>query len=87
MPTLVVYIQFFQKINNSKKSLSKEFYIIIESEKNEKINKSKEIIENELNEKYFKIKECLARCGNKCYEINEEDKIVVIYKNFFYKKE
>ncbi len=78
------YIENIKNINNSKKSSTKEFYIIIENEKieNEKYNNEKEIIENDLKEKYFKIKECLSRCGNQCIEINSKKEILEIYTQF-----
>ena len=78
------YIENIKKINITKKSSSKKFYIIIENEKtNEKNTNLNEIIENELKEKYFKIKENLSRCGNNCYEITEKNEILDIYFSFF----
>ena len=78
------YIENIKNINNSKKSSTKEFYIIVENEKieNEKYNNEKEIIENDLKEKYFKIKECLSRCGNNCIEINSKKEVTNIYTTF-----
>lgn len=68
------YIEFINKLNYSKNSATKDFYIII----NKKIDKYKsfEIIENDLQEKYFKIKECLSRCGNSVIEINNKEEII-----------
>ena len=65
------YIKYIKSINLSKKSSTKEFYIVINNEKNNTKNniEIEEIIKNELNEKYFKIKECLSRCGNSVQEI------------------
>lgn len=73
------YINFIQKLNYSKNSATKDFYLIISNEKNENFN-SIEIIENDLKEKYFKIKECLSRCGNDVLEINsKKDSINIFY--------
>ncbi len=57
------YINFIKELNNEKKSSSKNFYIIIKSDSNQKETKKNIAIE-ELNENYLKIKECLSRCGN-----------------------
>ena len=76
------YIQYISEINLTKKSSSKDFYIIISDEKtNEEFN-SYEIIKNDLKEKYFKIKECLVRCGNNVIEINEKKDIINIFYSF-----
>lgn len=72
------YINFIQKLNYSKNSASKDFYLIISNEKIENFN-SFEIIENDLKEKYFKIKECLSRCGNDVIEINEINYTIDIF--------
>lgn len=71
------YIKFIQKLNYSRNSASKDFYLIISNEKIENFN-SIEIIENDLKEKYFKIKECLSRCGNDVLEINNKDNVISI---------
>lgn len=78
------YIENIKNINNSKKSSTKDFYIIIENDKieNQKYSDEKEIIENDLKEKYFKIKECLSRCGNQCIEINNKKNIINIFSSF-----
>ena len=76
------YINFINKLNSSKNSSSKDFYLIISNEKNTNFN-SIEIIENDLKEKYFKIKECLARCGNNVSEINNKNNIYEIFNSFF----
>jgi len=74
------YIQFINKINNEKKSSSKNFYIIIDYFNINKIDeKNKEIIIQNLNDKYFKIKECLLRCGNYVTEIAKEECIEIFY--------
>ena len=75
------YINFIENLNYSKKSSSKDFYIIIFNEKNSE-NISTEIIENELREKYFKIKECLSRCGNDVIELNKKNEIIKILNSF-----
>ena len=76
------YIEYIKNLNSAKKSSTKEFYIIIENEKNNKKDyiESEEIIKNELKENYFKIKECLARCGNSTEEIsNQKEAIEILY--------
>lgn len=72
------YIKFIKKLNYSKNSASKDFYLIISNEKIENFN-TIEIIENDLKEKYFKIKECLSRCGNDVIEINNKNDISDIF--------
>ena len=76
------YIQFIKKFNNSKKSSTKDFYLIISTEKSKEYFNTLEIIENDLKEKYFKIKECLSRCGNDVIEINKKDDIINVYYSF-----
>lgn len=79
------YIDYIQKINLSKKSSTKEFFIIIDNEKNIEKNfiQTEEIVKNELREKFFKIKECLARCGNSVSEISsQKDSIQILYSFF-----
>jgi len=74
------YIEFINKINNEKKSSSKNFYIIINYlNLNKNTEKNKEIIIQNLNEKYFKIKECLLRCGNYITETTKEECIEILY--------
>lgn len=78
------YIEYIKKFNSSKKTSSKNFYIIISKNVKEIENlNSKEIIQNELKENYFKIKECLARSGNEVKEINEKEEILKILNSFF----
>ena len=79
------YINFIQKLNNSKNFSSKNFYLIISSKKIDNMY-SMEIIENDLNEKYIKIKEALSRCGNTTREISDKTEIINIFKSFIYKK-
>ena len=81
------YIDFIQKINKSKKSSSKNFYIIIKEipeNKKQKIDENFEkIIFDKLNDKYFNIKECLSRCGNKVVDISEKEICLKILYSFF----
>ncbi len=78
------YINFIQKINNEKKSSSKNFYIIIKNpNKNKKEDINEEIIFQDLNEKYFKIKECLSRCGNVVQEYDSKEETRQILLSFF----
>ena len=79
------YIQFIQKLNYSRNSATKDFYLIITNEKIENFN-SLEIIENDLKEKYFKIKECLTRCGNIVIECNKEETKNILFSFFNLKK-
>ena len=78
------YIKYIKSINLSKKSSTKEFYIVINNEKNNTKNniEIEEIIKNELNEKYFKIKECLSRCGHSVQEISEKEETIKILFSF-----
>ena len=80
------YFNFIQSLNKQKKSSSKNFYIVIENNRNN-INLSDinliEIINNDLEEKYFKIKECLNRCGNAVEEINKKEDVINILYSFF----
>ena len=71
-------------MNLTKKSSSKNFYIILANEKLKGIdyNHSFEIIKNDLKEKYFKIKDCLSRCGNSVIEINSKNQIIKILYSF-----
>ena len=76
--------KYIKTINSTKKSSTKEFYIIINNEKNFQKNniEIEEIIKNELNEKYFKIKECLSRCGNSVQEVSEKVETIKILFSF-----
>jgi len=78
------YIEYINKINYTKKSSSKNFYIILSDELNKKnqFNNSEEIIKNDLKEKYFKIKECLSRCGNSVIEISNKKDIKTLFISF-----
>ena len=74
------YIEFINRLNNEKKSASKNFYIIIKT-KNE--CKPEKLSISELNEKFFKIKECLSRCGNIAMEIESKEETKNILFTFF----
>lgn len=74
------YIEYITRLNNEKKSSSKNFYIIIKC--NQKDKTKEEIIISELNERYFKIKECLARCGNIASEVNSKEELKNILFTF-----
>jgi len=73
------YINFIKKINNEKKSSSKNYFIIIKENKNLESEASEEIIFQNLNEKYFKIKDALSRCGNKALENNKDEIIEILF--------
>ena len=73
------YIKFIQKINNEKKSSSKNYFIIIKENKNSETEASEEIIFQNLNDKYFKIKDALSRCGNKVFENNKKEVIDILF--------
>lgn len=79
-----LYIDYINKINYSKKTSSKNFFIIISknNKDSESIN-SKELSQNELKENYFKIKECLSRCGNLVEEFTSKEEIVELFDSFF----
>ena len=78
------YIKYIKNMNLTKKSSTKNFYIILSNEKlkgNEYVE-SFEIIKNDLKEKYFKVKDCLSRCGNSVIEINTKKEILKILFSF-----
>ena len=79
------YIKYIQNMNLTKKSSSKNFYIILSNEKLKGIdyNESFEIIKNDLKEKYFKIKDCLSRCGNSVIEVNSKNETIKILFSFY----
>ncbi len=79
------YIEYINQINASKKSSSKNFFIIISKKilKEQEYNESFEIIKNDLKEKYFKIKECLSRCGNSVFDVNTKEESLKIINSFF----
>jgi len=78
------YFDFITKLNNEKKSSSKNFYIIIKENASENLLDTKEeIIVSELNDKFFKIKECLSRCGNTTVSISDKKELKNILFSFF----
>lgn len=81
------YIQFIQEINQKRKSSSKNFYILIKENPENKKQKSSEEIERikceNLNEKYLKIKECLGRCGNNVIAFESIEEVENIVNSFF----
>ena len=78
------YIKYIKNMNLTKKSSTKNFYIILSNEKLKGIEyvESFEIIKNDLKEKYFKVKDCLSRCGNSVIEINTKKEILKILFSF-----
>lgn len=80
------YINFIQEINKKRKSLSKNFYIVIKEiieNKNEKIDiETEKFYCEKLNENYFKIKECLSRCGNKVNDLSKKEEVEKILYSF-----
>ena len=80
------YINFIQEVNQKRKSSSKNFYIIIkENPENKKqiTEESQKIYCEKLNEKYYKIKECLARCGNIVTQYETKQEVESIINSFF----
>ena len=78
------YIEYINNLNSSKRSSTKNFYIIIsKKEKEENFIESFEIIKSDLKEKYFKIKDCLSRCGNSVIEIDNKEEIIKKLDSFF----
>lgn len=75
------YINYINEINSIKNSSSKDFYIIISSNREE--NNLEDLNFEELNEKFFKIKECLVRCGNSVKNINNKKEVEKILFSFF----
>lgn len=77
------YTEYISRLNNEKKSSSKNFYIVIKEIPNKNLEEIKEeIIKTELNDKFLKIKECLSRCGNSVTEINTKEELKNILFTF-----
>ena len=77
------YIDYIKELNKRKKSSTKNFYIIIKSNKyNNEINNYESIANNELLDNYLKIKDCLSRCGNSVIELNNKKEIIEILFSF-----
>lgn len=74
------YIKFIQETNLTKKSSSKNFFIILRESQIEILEKIK--IEN-LQNNYQKIRDLLSRCGNIVSEITEEKEIIEIIFSYF----
>ena len=74
------YINYLKELNNSKKSSSKNYFIIIDYKK--ETNNTEFYANEELNNKFLKIKEALSRCGNIVENINEKEKIKEILNSF-----
>ena len=78
------YIEYIQKLNQNKKSSSKNFYLIIKYQnQNNEINNNENYAIQELNDKYFKIKDCLSRCGNIVEDFSKKEEIKNILFSFF----
>lgn len=80
------YINYIQEINKKRKSSSKNFFILIKENpenKKQKINEEyQKIIIEKLNEKYFKIKESLSRCGNIVKQCDNKEEVEKIINSF-----
>lgn len=79
------YLDYIQKLNQDKKSSSKNFYIILKEtidNKKELNNNSEKIIFDKLNDNYFKVKECLSRSGNIVMNISSKEEIEKIFEGF-----
>lgn len=77
------YINYINEINITKKSSSKNYYIILSNNNQIKnFTESEEFSKSELKEKYFKIKECLSRCGNSVIEVSSKKEIEDIFFSF-----
>ncbi len=77
------YIQYIKNLNHDKKSSSKNFYIIIKyNNQNKEINNFEDYAIEDLNDKYFKIKDCLSRCGNIVTDFNNKKEIILILFSF-----
>ena len=80
------YINFIQEINQKRKSSSKNFYIVIKENPENKKQKINEEIEKiyceKLNEKYFKVKESLSRCGNIVMQYETKKEVEKIINSF-----
>lgn len=77
------YINYIQKIEQARKSSSKNFFILIKNSIEKKNNNYEENSIQDLNDKYFKIKDSLSRCGNIVIQIEEKEEIKKILYSFF----
>ncbi len=77
------YIQYIKNLNHSKKSSTKNFYIILKyKDENKELFNIEDYASEELNDKYFKIKDCLSRCGNIVTDYNEKNQVISILFSF-----
>ena len=80
------YIEYIQSKNQFQNSSSKNFYILIHSQIENKTNEFQmKAIREDLNYQYLKIKDTLSRCGNVIHDINnkrEVEKILYSFYNF-----
>ena len=77
------YIQYIKNLNHSKKSSTKNFYIILKyKNENKELLNIEDYASEELNDKYFKIKDCLSRCGNIVTDYNEKNQVISILFSF-----
>ena len=82
------YCEYIEKLNEEKKTNSKNFYILIEEQNEKEKNNDEKIITQKLNEKYFKIKDSLSRCGNNVEEINSKIEIrKLLFNSLNYRKQ
>lgn len=84
---IINYISFIKKKAEENKSSTKNFFIIIKynfDEKEKQIkDETEELAKNFLKDCFFKIKESLSRCGNLIYDINSKEECEEILSNFF----
>lgn len=77
------YIEFIKRLNNEKRSSSKNYFIILKYEdKNNEVEDLENYAIENLNNNYFKIKDSLSRCGNVVEEIKEEEIIEILFSFF-----
>ncbi len=79
------YLNYIQDINNTQKSATKSYYIIINDFDKKNIVKEESIFFEELKDKYYIIKENLSRCGNNVINISSKKEIKNILYSFFNK--
>lgn len=82
------YVRYILKKRDENKLSTKEFYIVIKYDSENKLNYDESINTNQnliiqtLNDRYFKIKETLSRCGNLIYDINSKQEVQEIFYSF-----
>ena len=78
------YISYITELNKNKKSSTKNFYLIIKSNcENKDIDNIEYLSCQQLNEDFHKIKDCLSRCGNKVLELDSKNEINNVLFSFF----